>query len=375
MKFSIVILTHDQIEQSLECIKSIQAVKPREFPDKQIFIVHNGSRPEIVNDLRTRFPRFHHVVLSDNEGFTVGANAGLRAAFQLQPWALFMTQDTSLVHFPKSMPFEPCMAAVKVYKRKLEVVGSVGGAVDLELARHYYCTKSEMFWNAFESPILHAYVPRTAFWMHQGPFEKVNGFDENMGAIWEDVDISLRLRAEGEMLQLDDTTEVIHHRKGFSRRDPVQTKFLYHRNRYAISRRQSRNRGQKVLFELNLFVDWIGVMLGSLSKPSDLTLIFKAYRHSFARPLVSPRQILLPQPAPPPEKVEEHKAEIEPAAKATKKSPKKKASTEKKAEVSAAAQASALDPDKSGLRNIPKDVIGIKTNTTAAKTQTTTEND
>jgi len=299
LKFSIVILSFNQPDQTVDCIKSIQAVKSREFPDKQIFIVHNGSEAAVIQDLRTRYPRFHHVVLNENEGFAAGANAGIRAAFQLESWVLMLTQDTTLVHFPKGPPFEPCMAAVKIYKRNTEIINSMGGAVDLDLAKHYYCMKADNFWNSFENSVLQPFIPRTAFWIHQGPFEKVNGFDETLGSIWEDVDISIRLREEGELLQLDESTEIIHHRKGNSRRDPLQTRYMYNRNRFAISRRKLRNRGQSILFEIGLFAEWFLLYVKTLlQKPKEASLIFRAYRASFARPLIQPYLALQPDSKP-----------------------------------------------------------------------------
>lgn len=328
MKFAIVILTYNQIEQTVDCIKSIQAVKSREYPDKQIFIVHNGSDPNIVGELRTRYPRFHHVVLTKNDGFSAGANAGIRAAFGLQPWVLLLTQDTTLVHFPKGPPFEPCLAAVKIYKRKVEVMNSMGGAVDLELAKHYYCTKADHFWNSFENAVLQPFVPRTAFWIHQTSFEKVDGFDEGISSIWEDVDLSIRLREQGEMLQLDESTEVIHHRKGFSRRDPLSIRFLYNRNRFAISRRKPRNRGQSMLFEIGIFNEWFWLWLKTLlQQPKEAKFVFKSYRASFARPLIAPNLIFAPSV----ELATEKPAEA--AAVAEQAKPQKEAKKEAKKEV------------------------------------------
>lgn len=372
MKFAIVILTYNQIEQTVDCIKSIQAVKAREFPDKQIFVVHNGSDPAVVADLRNRYPRFHHVVLNENESFAAGANAGIRAAFTLQPWVLFLTQDTTLVHFPKGPPFEPCLAAVKVYKRKVEVVNSMGGAVDLDLAKHYYCTKADHFWNSFENAVLQPYVPRTAFWIHQQPFEKVNGFDEGLGSIWEDVDLSIRLREDGEMLQLDETTEVIHHRKGFSRRDPVTIRFLYNRNRFWVSRRKLRNRGQSIMFELGIFNEWFWLWLGTfLKKPSDGRLVWKAYRASFERPLTPPHLAL----APPAKAAVEDEAEVD-AEKANAKGDAKaeaktKTKNEKKSAPKAKSKSISVEPaagdtkttGPTGLTSTEKDELDTKSGT------------
>lgn len=360
MNFAIVILTYNQPELTSECIKSIQAVKARDFPDKQIFVIHNGSSNEVIQDLRQRYPRFYHVVLTENEGFAMGANAGLRAAFQNNPWVLFLTQDTTLAHFPKAPPAEPCLAAVKVYKRKTEVVGSMGGAVDLETAKHYFCPKASIFWSAFDNPVLKPFVPRTAFWVHQSPFEKVNGFDESLVSIWEDVDFSLRLREEGEMLQLDENTEVIHHRKGFSRRDPWNMRFLYHRNRFAISRRQPRKMMAQALFEVSLFVEWFFILLESaVTNPREAALVFKSYLESFRDPLRSLLEIQegrVAEPVPAKLKAAEKPQEGRSA-------PKKKKSLEK-------------SPERKKTKSKNRSLSLVKTEAkTNSQTQTETEPD
>lgn len=266
MKFSIVVLSYNQPESTLECLKSILALKPREFPEKNIFVVHNGSDPEVVASLQSRFNRFHHVILKENVGFTGGANMGLSVAFQLQPWTLFLTQDCSLVHFPQATPFEPCIAAPKIYKRTKEHMNSIGGAVDLDMGTSYYCRKPKEFWRAFEDNTLHPFVPRTAFWMHQQVFEKVKGFDESLYSQWEDVDFGIRARKAGEMLQIDEGTEVIHHRKGFARLDPFYRSYLLHRNRLIVSRRYIETKGARIKFEFGAIADTISFFLGRLLK-------------------------------------------------------------------------------------------------------------
>lgn len=291
MKFSIVVLTYNQPETTLECLKSILALKPREFPEKNIFVVHNGSDPEVVSQLQSRFNRFHHVILKENVGFTGGANMGLSVAFQMQPWVLLLTQDCSLVHFPQAPPFEPCLAAPKIYKRSKEFMNSMGGAVDLELGKPYFCHKPKDFWRSFEDNTLMPFVPRTAFWMHQQVFEKVKGFDESLHSQWEDVDLGIRVRKAGEMLQLEEHTEIIHHRKGFCRQDPFYRSYLMHRNRFIVCRRYLETKGARFRFELGSLAELISFCFNGLLKGriSDINYAVKAFFHSFGKKSLTPK--------------------------------------------------------------------------------------
>lgn len=291
MKFAIVVLTYDQPEVTLECLKSILALKPREFPEKNIFVVHNGTDPETVANMQSRFNRFHHVILKDNVGFTGGANMGLSVAFQMQPWVLFLTQDCSLVHFPQAPPFEPCLASPKIYKRSKEFMGSIGGAVDLELGKPYFCHRPKDFWRAFEDDTLMPFVPRTAFWIHQQVFDKVKGFDESLHSQWEDIDLSIRVRKAGELLQLEEGTEVIHHRKGFCRQDPFYRSYLVHRNRFVVCRRYLEGKGARFQFELGSIAELISFLFSSLKKGrmTDISMSWKAFFDSFKKNKLIPR--------------------------------------------------------------------------------------
>lgn len=284
MKFAIVVLSYDQPETTVECLKSILSLRPRDFPEKNVFVIHNGSNPTVIQDLQNRFNRFHHVVLQDNVGFAAGANAGIRVALQMSPWVLFVTQDCNLVHFPKSPPFEPCLAATRIYKRKQAVLGSVGGAVDLELGQAYFCQQGKDFWRSFEDSNLHPFVPRTAFWIHQQVFEKARGFDESLYSQWEDVELSLRLRKLGELLQLDETTEFIHTRKGLCRQDPFYRSYLNTRNRLTVCRQYLPDRWSRVRFELGALTDFFQMVFQNIAKRrfQDLVQVLTAVRDSTA---------------------------------------------------------------------------------------------
>lgn len=284
MKFAIVVLSYNQPDLTTECLKSILALCPRQYSQRNIFVIHNGSEPPVIEELQNRFDRFSHVVLSENVGFAGGANAGLRVAFQASPWVLFLTQDTQLMHFPKGAPFEPCLAAVKVYKRDREHIGSMGGAVDVEIAEAYYCQHSKDFWRSFEDPTLTPFVPRTAFWIHQQVFDHVKGFDERLVWQWEDVDISARIRRAGELLQLDEGTEILHTKKGWSRKDPLFRTYFGMRNRIVVCRRYLSDRKGYLRFYLSMIAVVLQAFLQNLVRQKrwkDIGPLFAAVRDSF----------------------------------------------------------------------------------------------
>lgn len=313
MKFAIVVLSYDQPEVTADCLRSILALKPREYAEKNVFVVHNGTGANDVEQLQARFSSFHHVVLSENIGFAAGANAGIRVAFQLSPWVLFLTQDCQLAHFPKAPPFEPCLSATKVYKRSIEILGSVGGAVDLEMGLAYFCRDGKDFWRSFEEPHLHPFVPRTAFWIHQNVFEKTKGFKETLFSQWEDIDLSIRVRKVGELLQLDESTEVIHYRKGICRKDPYYRSYLNTRNRYIVCRRYLGSRGAKIRFELSMVVEALSFLFDSLRKRrwEDIKYFFLGFRDALktTREKIEKEKVEYPgtEADPPPKKVKKKK--------------------------------------------------------------------
>src|SRR5690606_29453549 len=100
----------------------------RHYPAERVHLTHNGSRREVADELRRKFPSVRHFYLEENRGFTGGANAALRAGFEVSPWVLFVTNDCELMKAPADMgSLVPGLYAPKVYRRKIPVVDSIGG--------------------------------------------------------------------------------------------------------------------------------------------------------------------------------------------------------------------------------------------------------
>ena len=97
------------------------------FPANNCILVHNGSLPNHLIQLKNRFPEIHHLVISENKGFSGGANAGLELAFQKSEWALLITNDCELLRV-NEVDLEPGIYAPLIYKRQTNEIDSLGAA-------------------------------------------------------------------------------------------------------------------------------------------------------------------------------------------------------------------------------------------------------
>lgn len=216
------------------------------FEPKNIHLVHNGSVAENINDLKKIFPKIHHHELLENKGFSGGVNLALFAAFQLSNWCLFLTNDCVLESCPSEFKnLAPGLYAPLILRRNTSMIDSRGGFFDVSSARLIH-------WQSQDTPLenknLKPYVPGTAFLLDQQSFIKIGCFDEGLGTYWEDVDFSLRAHSAKINIGNIDQIQIRHGIGKTCHKDPHYTNYLFHRNRYRVSRRYGTP-GIKLFFD------------------------------------------------------------------------------------------------------------------------------
>lgn len=224
--FGIVILSYNHPEHTAKCVNSVL----KHIPVNQVFLVHNGSTPKHQNLLIQMFPEVRHILMTENKGFTGGANEGLKQAFQFYDHVLFLTNDTELIQLPKTIPDQ--LSSVVVFRRNTDSVDSVMGEIQLPQGKLIHLkndseVKKQNQKNKY-------YVPGAAFWIPQRVFEKTKGFDERLHSYWEDVDLSLRCLQIGEELGFSEDTLVRHKIGKTTAGQEFYTYFLYQRNRKIV---------------------------------------------------------------------------------------------------------------------------------------------
>jgi GT2 family glycosyltransferase len=232
-RFATVILSFNHPDLTERCVRSALEI----LPPETIVLVHNGSEERWIHRQQKQFPQIHHLILKHNKGFTGGANAGLRKAFEQTAWVLFLTNDCKLLK-TTNPPQEPGFFAPLIWARKIGRIDSLGGVLDLQRAhlRHlkepnFKATAQERF-----------YVPGTAFWMHRSVFERAEGFDEGLGTYWEDVDLSLKAAKLGLRLDIEPDTEILHGIGKTCHSSSHYTTYLYQRNRRRVCLKQAEKK-------------------------------------------------------------------------------------------------------------------------------------
>ena len=76
MTISVVILTYNQRELTLRCLRSLQRFIAD--PNGEVVLVDNGSSDGTAEEVARLFPKVRQIKLDSNRGVAAGRNAGLR---------------------------------------------------------------------------------------------------------------------------------------------------------------------------------------------------------------------------------------------------------------------------------------------------------
>jgi len=222
------------------CLRSIEALEP---PVDEIVVVENGSSDGSLNILNTHFRGVELVRLHQNVGASTGRNVGLRAAKHrhvlLVDNDVVLAPDT-LVKLRAALEARPDLALVQpraVYKSDPTRVHYDGGSMHyagLLALRNSGVPLAEAEGHGIvDVPA----VISLALLVDKKPVVEVGGFDEEMFILFEDLDLSYRLRAAGYGLAVVEDAVVLHDSgtAGISFRAgayPPQRVFLHSRNRW-----------------------------------------------------------------------------------------------------------------------------------------------
>jgi GT2 family glycosyltransferase len=218
--FGIVVLTYNHPDITSKCLDSLLAhVKNTD----NITIVHNGSDLKNTNLIKNKYSQLHHQFLPTNIGYSGGANAGLKQAFQKYSNVLFLTNDIELLKLPETAPNG--FNAVTIYKRNTNLIDSIYGSIDTRIGKISHL--KEMTKNQEQ----HLYIPGTAFWIDRATFEELSGFDESYHTYWEDVDFSYRAQLKKIPLKYSQETVVKHKIGKTCHKNDFYTYYLFQRNR------------------------------------------------------------------------------------------------------------------------------------------------
>lgn len=249
--------------------KSVRSALASGLP---VQLVHNGSKEENVVRLRAQFPNVQHVVLSQNLGFSGGANACLTHALRDFEFCFFITNDCTVRNLNLASVVRG-ITIPKIFVRTTDRIHSFGGRFWPDLAKLEHCSSAEDFMNIPSGA--RAYVPASAFLIDRESFFKIGLFDENLGTYWEDVDWSVRAQKARVPLRLCAEIQLSHGVGKTCHRDTRYTIYYFHRNAKRVSWRYSKNRTKLAFFLTTQYLNR-GMNLIARRRWNDLGLLVRA---------------------------------------------------------------------------------------------------
>lgn len=188
-KFSFVILVHNRLDMTKQCIDSILAT----VSNFELIIVDNGSTDNSVEWIKSRVPNAVIIRNEKNLGVPIARNQGIKAS--TTDYLVIMDNDVICSYGWFEDMFQ-------VIRQGYDAVGLEGWQIDYSFSASYKCNDPK---ERFD------YLGGACTIFKRKVFETVGLLDEGFSpAYYEDVDISVRAKAAGFKLSYYPTTKLVH---------------------------------------------------------------------------------------------------------------------------------------------------------------------
>ena len=277
MNWCYAILSYNHSEHTRNCIRSVFAVSP----DAKVYVIHNGTEPKQRALVQSEFPNssnMSHIIFDVNTGFSGGLNRGLMKIFEAEDFIFVLTNDTELTQIPK-VDIPKCTTIPLLLNKRTKKIDSFGG--------YFQPSKGHLYHNKNLTTVFEdsgqrlTYVPGSAFLIDRDSFVTTNGFWEDLGTYWEDVEWTQRLKKAKRPLVLNSDFKLFHKIGKTCHKDSFYTTYLFQRNRLVVSWLYTKS-GNRIVLLLRSLWNLIRWTVKSISKSnySSLRLYLRANWHA-----------------------------------------------------------------------------------------------
>ena len=278
----------------LECLGSLYET---EYPNMRVIVVDNNSSDDSVEAVARAYPQTQLITRSDNGGYAVALNDGIRAGAVFDPdFFLILNNDTlvprdtlrKLVDVLLSDPRAAIAAPKIIYHDHPERIFSLGDHIYPWLPLPGRVGRKAYDRPAYSKTQEYDYLFGCALLMRTESLKQVGLFDTSFFMYYEDADICRRMRDSG-WKNIRVGSAVISHKASMSSKlVPDQMVYLRARNRSWFYRRYRHGPSRAATF--------LALLFGSIK--TILTYFFTGKR-SKIKPYVSGALDGLRQPVPP----------------------------------------------------------------------------
>ena len=209
-RVAVVILNFNGWDMSIKCLDSLAR---SQYPNIATYLIDNASQLDLTAQINSRFPLATIIRNELNLGFSKGVNVGLRAALEQgfdYVWVLnndtTVSTDTlkELVAFAEADADIGIVGCVLVEDSSNRLIQSWGGGtINLTTGIVRHVKKA--------APVKSLdYINGASMLLRYNALKDVGLFDENYFMYWEDIDLSMRMRAHGWQLGVAKNAVVNH---------------------------------------------------------------------------------------------------------------------------------------------------------------------
>jgi GT2 family glycosyltransferase len=213
-RVTVVIVVWNGRDDTLECLASFRA---DEYSNREIVVVDNGSSDDSVAAIRAGFPEVVILQTGKNLGFTGGNNVGIRYAIENgADYVYLINNDTlvesdalkKLVEAAEANPDAGLLAPVIHDFDPPQAIWFSGSLMDLRRGAAWHDNTRQP--SREEMPYEVPWITGCAMLIRAGLLRRLGGFDDRYYLSWEDVDLSLRVRNEGQRLLVVPGARIYH---------------------------------------------------------------------------------------------------------------------------------------------------------------------
>lgn len=234
-----VILHFNRIEDTLECLESLQATT---YPNHQILVLEVASSSFPYDTISGRFPNVKIIRLVDNRGFAGNNNTGIQAALEMNPdWIYLLNNDTveapdnlaRLVEAGENDPRIGMVGPMIYHYNEPEVIQSAGGILTRRFEALHRGQNEEDHSQFIEVQDVD-WLTGCALLVRRETIHQIGGLDERFFLYWEETDWCLRAREAGWRIIQVPQAKIWH--KGVQRNYQPRPAVTYYstRNRFLL---------------------------------------------------------------------------------------------------------------------------------------------
>ena len=232
-KVTILVLNFNGKHLLKDCLSSLGKTI---YPNVEIIVVDNGSTDGSTKYIAARFPSVKVIALENNYGFCLAYN--IASKLVKSEFLLFLNNDITIANYDwldhmvnvmLTSPKVGVVGAKQLFDDEKEKIENIGGSLLRWQGgkRIGFCEKdNHQYDNATLEPF---YISGSAFLVKRELFINAGGFDSEMFAYAEDLDLCWRLRLMGYKMK-SCSKSVIYHKSSSSFKNSFKSLFLSNRN-------------------------------------------------------------------------------------------------------------------------------------------------